>query len=377
MKVKSIKGKTAVEIKLAIETVLEDGFKPTLAVVFISVESELDAVRKILSERGILIFGSSSGSEFVDSEVESSSLVILLLDMDRTKFSTRLFESGSSTTTSIAEQIGKVGMNTFRKPAFIIVSAGLRTDGDEVVAGIEKACGMGTTLFGGLAADNFKFERTFVFTNDALTDNGLVALIFDEEKVNVSGIAVGGWRPIGMDRTITHSEGNIVYTIDNEPAMDFILRYAGIKNMQAENMIDFFIASNFQVQLQRENKHPVMRSPMQANKMDRSVAFSGGLPQGSKIRLCLLPGFEVIEEALGQFAIYKNAQPDADAMLMFSCAGRQLSLGPYVSNEIEGVKNIWNIPMVGFFCYGEIGRMASGNIEFHGMTCSLTLIKEK
>src|SRR5258706_10298424 len=112
-----------------------------------------------------------------------------------------------------------------------------------------------------------------------------------------------------MDRVITRSEGNVVYTIDDEPAMDFILRYAGIKELEAENMIDFFIASNFQVQLHRDNKHPVMRSPMQANALDRSVIFSGGLPQGSKMRLCLLPGFEVIEERLGEFAAFNNTQP--------------------------------------------------------------------
>src|SRR5258706_4026441 len=209
MQAKSIKGKTAQEIKTALEKSIADGLKPTLAVVFISVESELDAVRKILSERDIAIFGSSTGSGFLDGEIETDSIVILLLDLDRTSFTIRLLESGSITTTAIAEQIGKIGLDTFHKPSFIIISGGLRIDGDEIVAGIEKICGAGTTLFGGLAADNFKFQRTFVFTNDTLTDEGLLALILNEEKVSVSGIAVGGWRPIGMDRVITRSEGNV------------------------------------------------------------------------------------------------------------------------------------------------------------------------
>jgi hypothetical protein len=377
MQAKSIKGKTAQEIKAGLEKSITDGLQPTLAVVFISIESELDGVCKVLSEKNIAIFGSSTGGGFLDSEIEVDSIVILLLDLDRDSFEIKLLETGSATTTSIAEQIGKAGLDRFRKPSFIIISAGLRTDGDEIVAGIGKSCGEGTTLFGGLAADQLKMERTFVFTNDALTDYGMLALILDEEKISISGIAVGGWRPIGMDRVITRSAGNVVYEIDNEPAMDFILRYAGIKELEAENMVAFFMASNFQVQLQRENKHPVMRSPMQANALDRSVIFSGALPQGSKMRLCLLPGFEVIEETLAEFTAYKNTQPNADAMIMFSCAGRQISLGPYVSNEIDGVKKIWNIPMAGFFCYGEIGRIASGDIEFHGMTCSLALLKEK
>jgi len=33
--------------------------------------------------------------------------------------------------------------------------------------------------------------------------------------------------------------------------------------------------------------------------------------------------------------------------------------------------------MAGFFCFGEIGRVEKGSTEFHNMTCSLALLKEK
>jgi hypothetical protein len=40
MKAKSIKGKTAEEIEVALERSMSDGFKPTLAIVFISVKQD-------------------------------------------------------------------------------------------------------------------------------------------------------------------------------------------------------------------------------------------------------------------------------------------------------------------------------------------------
>jgi len=129
--------------------------------------------------------------------------------------------------------------------------------------------------------------------------------------------------------------------------------------------------------LQRENKHPVMRNPMWANTEDGSIVVAGGLPQGSRVRLCLLPGFEVIEETKKEFIHYKNGQPEADAVMVFSCAGRQITLGPYVSEEISNIKSIWSAPLAGFFCYGEIGKVVSGEHEFHNMTCSLATLKEK
>ena len=59
--------------------------------------------------------------------------------------------------------------------------------------------------------------------------------------------------------------------------------------------------------------------------------------------------------------------PDADAVILFSCAGRILSLGPLMSKEIEGIYKVWNAPMAGFFCNGEIGPIR-GVTHLHGYT---------
>ncbi|HEV8271014.1 MAG TPA: FIST N-terminal domain-containing protein [Chitinophagaceae bacterium] len=377
MKARSIKGKTAAEIKQALEKSMTDGFQPTLAVVLIANDNERNAVTELLSKKGIQIFGASTGDNFTDGEIESNAIVLLLLEIDPAYFQLAIKGTTEGTIKEIAEQIGKSALMKFKKPAFLVISGGLAVDGDEIITGIESASGKGTTIIGGLAADSLKMERTYVFTNDKLFDYGLLALILDEEKISLSGVAVGGWKPVGMDRIITKSNGNVVYTIDNEPALDFVSRYAGLKDLDTNNGMNFMISSNFQVQLKREGKHPVMRTPMQANPGDRSIIFAGSLPEGSKVKLCLLPGFEVIEATLNEFNNYKKEQPEPDAIILFSCAGRQITLGPYVSEEIDRIKNIWNAPLAGFFCYGEIGKVDSGEHEFHNMTCSLATLTEK
>lgn len=377
MKARSIKGRTAEEIENAFNKNTADGFRPTLGIIFIADDNERDAITKLLSEKNIKIFGASTGSNFIDEDIESGATVVLLLDINPEYFRVEIKSTDPVTTKENAETIAKIAKAAFKQPSFLVISGGLTTDGDEIIDGVEKVCGKGVTIFGGLAADGLKMERTYVFSNEKLTEKGLLALIFDEEKISLDGVAVGGWRPIGIDRIITKSEGNIVYTIDDEPALHFIKRYAGLKDLDTSNALNFLLASNFQVQLQRENKHPVMRTPMWANVDDGSIVFAGGLPQGSRVRLCLLPGFEVIEETKKEFINYKREQPEADAVIVFSCAGRQLTLGPYVSEEIINIKSIWNAPLVGFFCYGEIGKVVSGAHEFHNMTCSLATLKEK
>jgi hypothetical protein len=377
MKATSIKGRTAEEIKDALSKTAAEGFLPTLAIVFIAEDSERDAITKLLSEKNIKIFGASTGSNFIDEDIESGATVILLLDIKPEYFRVEIKSTDSVSTKENAEQIAKTAKAAFKQPSFLIISGGLTTDGDQIIEGVENICGKGTTIFGGLAADGLKMERTYVFTNDILTDKGLLALIFDEEKIELNGVAVGGWKPIGIDRVITKCDGNVVYTIDDEPALSFIKRYAGLKDINADNALNFLLASNFQLQLQRENKHPVMRTPMWANINDGSIVFAGSLPQGSKVKLSLLPGFEVIDATKTEFLKYQKEEPEVDALIVFSCAGRQITLGPYVSEEIEGIKKIWDAPLAGFFCYGEIGKVVSGEHEFHNMTCSLATLKEK
>src|SRR4030095_15260910 len=161
--------------------------------------------------------------------IQSDAAVILLLDINPAYFHLDINGSDTDTMKEKTSQIGKKAKELFARPAFLVISGGLTTDGDEIVEGFESVCGKGTTIFGGLAADSLKMERTYVFTNEMLTDKGVIVLILNEEKISLNGVAVGGWRPIGIDRVITKSEGNIVYAIDDEPALNFIKRYAGIK----------------------------------------------------------------------------------------------------------------------------------------------------
>ena len=74
MKVKTIKGKTAEEIKTALKAGMTDGFVPTIAIVFLEADIEHKEICDVLSEKGIQVFGCSTGSNFIDGEIEFGKL---------------------------------------------------------------------------------------------------------------------------------------------------------------------------------------------------------------------------------------------------------------------------------------------------------------
>lgn len=379
MKAKSIKGNTTEEITKSFGAALEDGYVPTLAIVFLSITQDREAICKMLEEKDILIFGATTAGEFLDGEIGEESVVIMLMDLNPAYFRCIYFETGEGQTVEIAEKIGKLGADTFKNPAFIVASGGISTDGEMIIKGIQNATGPEITIFGGLAGDDFTMTGTYVFTNGNYQINGLVAIILDEDKVSVAGLATSGWQPVGTIRTITKSEGNIVYTIDNEPALDVVIKYMGVnKNLDEWKDVIVNVGSEFPMQLQREGAEPVIRAPLFANKSDRSLVCAGSVPQGSKIRFSLPPDFNVVDRVIEECeTVKKNELPNADALIMFSCKARHLSLGPMVSDEINNVKNVWNAPMAGFFSYGEMGKATKGKHEFHNNTCSLVVLSEK
>jgi len=379
MKAKTIRGNTTEEIKEALSEAVADGYSPTIAIAFISIAQDREAICHQLEEQQIDIFGSTTAGEFTDGEIGEESAAIMLLDLKKEHYRVVHIETGDEDTLKIAKSVGRQGLDTFSNPAFIIASGGISTDGEMIIRGIEEAVGPKVTIFGGLAGDDFKMSGTYVFTNGTYSINGLVAIILDEDHVNVKGLATSGWEPVGTVRTITKSEGNVVYTIDDQPALDVVIKYMGVnRNIDEWKDVIINVGSEFPMQLQRENAEPVIRAPLFANKEDRSLVCAGSVPQGSKIRFSLPPDDSVIEKVVNECAtVKKEEMENADAMIMFSCKARHLSLGPMVGDEIDQVKDVWGAPLVGFFSYGEMGKATKGKHEFHNNTCSLVLLSEK
>ena len=204
-----------------------------------------------------------------------------------------------------------------------------------------------------------------------------MAIVLDEDKISIKGRATHGWKAVGTEKTVTKSEGNHVYTIDDTPVVDLVIKYGGLKDVTAENFA-MEHSITLPLQLQRENGDPVIRVGLVVDWSDRSYYCSGIVPQGSKVRFSIPPDFDVIEKVIsGCEDLKAREMPEADALLLFSCGGRFVSLGPLMSAEIEGIQKVWDVPMAGMFSNAELARATNGNLEMHGLTACCVVLKEK
>ena len=386
MKAKSISGKSTEEIQAALKQSMSDarlpdgqGFKPTLAIVFLSMSQDRDAISDMLDKEGISIYGATTHGEFIDENLGKESVAVLLLDMDPSSFTILFAEYPEKNYREVAGVVAKKAQQLFSNPTFLIAGSNLETDAEQLLYGFEDVIGKQVNVFGGMAGDDYRFTEQFVFTNKQSSNRGMVVLVLDEDKIEINGRATCGWKAVGTEKTVTKSEGNHVYTVDHIPVLDLTAKYGGIEDLTPDNKkIMMEIATNFPLQLQRETGDPIMRPGLLVDWNDHSFYCSGSVPQDSTVRFSLPPDFDVMEKVIHAAQEMKaNEMPEADALILFSCAGRILALGPLMNKEIEGVKHVWNVPMVGMFSTAELGRATGGNLEMHNLTTCCVVLKEK
>ena len=393
MKAKSIRGKSAEEIKLALAESMKDvhlpneqGFKPTLAIVFVSIKRDRKAIIDVLADNGIDVIGATSSGEFIDGHQSQGEAAILLLDLSKEDFCI-LFESTKGQDISAAvEKAAASALSKFSNPGLILLStclsnAGEMFDGRVMIHSLEKALHKNVDIFGGMAGADGALAGTEVFDTDHTTDEGFALLVFNSDKINLTGSAISGWKPIGKVRTVTKCEDEWIYELDGQPALEMYLRYLGQKlNKEDESGQIFFVEDIgfFHPFVAINSGEPILRTPMEVSKEKNAIKLDFPLLEGEQLQFTLPPDFDIIENVLENAAELKVKQNvDADALLVFSCLGRLSALGPLITEENEGLHKIWNAPMAGFFTYGEYGKGVDNNYKFHSTTCSWVALKEK
>lgn len=379
MKAKAIKGRSSEEIKSALQLSMGDGFKPTIAFVFLSVNQDRAGITSLLDSENIRIYGITTHGEFIDEESEMGTIAILLLDLNKDYFEIYLEEYPQKNYREVAKNIAQKAKERFPRPAFFIGGSHIETDAEALLYGFEDAIGKEVNVFGGMAGDDFTFSEQYVFTNGKESNIGMVCIAFNEDKISINGKATCGWKPVGTERTVTKSIGNHVFTIDGIPALDITAKYGGIENLTEDNEgLAMELATQFPLQLQKDFGEPVMRPALKIDWSDHSYYCSGSVPEGSKIRFSLPPDFDVMDKVIqNTMEVKEKEMPEVDAVIVFSCGGRYIALGPLMKMEIEGVQQVWNAPMAGMFSMAELGRSTGGNLEMHNMTTCVVTLKEK
>ena len=365
------------ELFIKIQEQIDDQFQPTLAITFSSIQHDLEIISKAFSSLNIDLVGCTTAGEIANDELLEGTIVIMLLDMKKEHYQMFFSEFSAETVYQAGFATGAFASRCYKNPGLLLMSSGFGLDAAKLLGGIKDGIGREIPIYGGLAGDELKMEITYALSNRQISANGMSVLIIDTDKVEVQGLATSGWQPIGGINTITKSTDNIVHMINGERALDVFKRYFGLEGVTLTLEQTINLQTNYPLQFIREGGHLVLRSLFFLNEEEGTLTLSAGIKEGDRFQFSNSPGFEVIENTIEEFKELKDKTPEADAIILYSCKGRHGAFGPSLEDEVSGLHDYWNTPLIGFLSYGEIGNTANGTCEFHNATCSMVLLKEK
>lgn len=379
MRVRTLHGRSAEEIRAGLRALTADGFAPSLAIAFAATDHVKAGIGRVIGQTGVAVFGASTSGELLATGAEEcvfdDSVVVSLLQLDRDAFQLRRISGAGRSSAEVGEEAGRWAATVFPRPALLVLGAGLRTDGEQILNGILAAAGERTPVFGGLAGDGARFQETYVFDGEGEAGEGALILALDRDRVEVRGMAASGWQPLGVEKVVTRSEGNVVHTIDDVPALELYRDYLGLTSVSVDSATTIAIGEA-PLQIVRDG-YSVLRSAMAADVESRSIVFAGSVPQGARVRFSTSPGPEIAEEALRAMRRLRDGGARADAVLLFSCAARRFALGPMAEDEVRPIQELWAAPLVGMFTYGEIGSIDQNRSDFHNVTCVAVTLHER
>lgn len=237
----------------------------------------------------------------------------------------------------------------------------------------QKYLGKDFPIFGGTTADQWKMKKTFQFFKNQVRSNAITFLIFSGPIFFGSGIGCG-WTPIGNPGKITKVENNIVYEIDNKPALDFFYHYLG---KSFNNLVAYPLAV-----FETENSEEFyLRAPTVENREVGSLIFAGDIPKNSTIQITHTTRERILdgsEKALNQAMNNYNGKKPALA-ICFSCSARKQVLGTKTNQEYNILNSTKpDLKVFGFYGYGEIAPLKKNTeSKFHNETFVCLLVGNK
>ena len=322
-----------------------------------------------------LVGGSSSGS-ISGIRVSDETIVVTGVWLEKSRIEMVHVEvEGMDKSQSLGEKLaGELPHEGLRH--VIVVSDGLNVNGSSLVKGLNESLPEGVAVTGGLAGDQDKFEETVVVVDGEVETKQVVAVGLYGNDLKVGYGSMGGWDPFGVVRMVTKSEGNVLYELDGQPALELYKTYLGedAKNLPGSALL-------FPLNLIQEGSDPLVRTVLAVDDEKGSMTFAGDLPKGSKVQLMRSNFERLIDGADGAAGMTREGMGEfqAQLILLVSCVGRKLVLKQRVEEELEAVKGrLGEVTMTGYYSYGEICPTASTEkqCQLHNQTMTVTTLAE-
>jgi methyl-accepting chemotaxis protein len=335
------------------------------------------------------LIGSSTAGEFTERKVRLGSVAVSLIQSDQIRFFTGLAEEiDKDAETAVAGIISQVPLDVPDYPhrCIFLLTDGMVGNGEEITLTVANMSGSTAKIVGGLAADDFKMQRTVVFHNDRVSEKAASICVMASKKPFYTAVNHGHC-PLSKPMRITKARGNVLFEVEGRPAWDVWKEQTteqaaalgiDVNAIRASGEVAAFF-SNFELGLRTGQDTFKVRYPMSINA-DGSVNFTCTIPNGAV--MCIMDGRDADRQIEASRIAAERAKQVAAAdgytsfagALVIECAVRQFLLGDQFRRAPEAIGAVLGgVPMIGAELYGEI-RLEPGEFSGYHNTTTVVLL---
>lgn len=330
------------------------------------------------------ILGCSTAGEIFGPNIFDNSISVAVVQFESTTLQLAKTDvKGTEQSYEAGIQLSKSLHQNQNLKSIFVLSDGLNVNGSELIKGLNQHAGNGIIITGGLAGDGADFKNTWIVYDGKIVDHCIGAVGFYGDQIHVGHGSRGGWDIFGPERIITQSKANILYELDNQPALKLYKTYLGERasELPAAGLLYPLAIRDPSIP---DSQH-IVRTILGVNEEEQSLIFAGDLPQGYYAQLMRANFDRLIVSAneAGESAndkLFKNGNLNTHPVLAIdiSCVGRRLVLGELTEEETE--TTLQSLPpksrQIGFYSYGELSPLATGRCELHNQTMTITTLLE-
>lgn len=358
----------------AVEEVLQQctnslaGDIPKAGIIFAAIDFEHSLILQQIHQAfpGIELIGGTTDGEISSVlEFQQDSITLMLFCSDEVEIHAGVGRKVSGDPVTVTKQaVEQAKAKSTAAPKLCLTHPeSLTTSGVSILNGLKLALGQHVPIFGGLAADQSRYQNTYQFFQTEVLSDSVPILLFSGTILFSHGVT-SGWHPIGQISKVTEVDKNIVYEIDGKPALDFYHHYLGLLPPSIEYPLAVF---------DQNGDNFYIRAPIAYNQESGSISFFGDIPNQAVIKIAEA-GYEDILAAsktsfMNALDNYPGAEPSA--ILFFSCVARRQILGTRAKEEYQNIKLCLTdyLPACGFYSYGEIAPIEGiSQMQFHNET---------
>lgn len=276
-----------------------------------------------------------------------------------------------------AEWHGLTGLAPAATKGWIIFADPFNVDGESWLREWNAAY-PGIACVGGLASGIFEEQRTQVYLNGEVFEEGIVAVSVSG-GVKLECVISQGCTPIGAPWTVTRADRNFILQIANRPAYSVLVdTFNGLTDAEKEksqgNLFVGFASSEYRDEFQRGDF--LVRNLLGADPSNGVIAV-GAMPRtGQTIQFHRRDAASATEDMNACLALARERLADATVYggVVGICNGRGKRLFGKPNHDAGLIQEqLGPLPLAGFFCNGELGPVGPKNF-LHGYTASLALL---